>query len=438
IENTDYTVLIQNENQKGFSFKKLKSFLGPALFISVGYMDPGNWATDIEGGSRFGYQLMWVLLFSNIMALFLQTLVIKLALVTRNDLAQMCRQEFGTFINYVLWIISELAIVATDLAEVIGTAIGLNILFGLPLIAGVAITSLDTLLFLAIQRWGIRKLEFLILFLLTSITLCFVIELFLSKPIASEVFKGFIPTLNSDSVMVATGIVGATTMPHNLFLHGSVVKSRKIKHDSKSSIKQAYKYNVIDTVLALNCAFFVNISILMLAASVFWKRGIEVTELNDAYKMLEQLMDGKLAAILFGLALFLSGNSSTITGTMAGQVVMEGFVKLTIRPWIRRIITRLMAIIPAIVVILVFGDKATYTLLILSQVILSIGLPFAVVPLVIFTSRRDIMGDFKNHIAIIIINTIIALFIIGLNLATLFQWIEEFLHRSTVSFALTI
>ncbi|GAM24973.1 hypothetical protein SAMD00019534_081480 [Acytostelium subglobosum LB1] len=432
---TDQTVLIPNEN-KGFSIKKLFSFLGPAVFVSIGYMDPGNWATDLEGGSRFGYQLVWVLLMSNIMAMLLQILSFKIALVTKKDLAQMCGSEFPKAIKYVLWVIIEIAITSTDLAEVIGTAVALQILFGIPLIAGVLITALDTLLFLLIQRWGIRKLEFIVLGLLTIIAFCFIVELFMSKPNAKDVFKGFIPTLSKDSIMPAIGIIGATIMPHNLFLHSGVVKSRKIGKDN-ASVRQAFKYNIIDTVVALNTAFFVNASIIILAGAVFYENGVEVSDLSDAYKLLENIMNSKVASIMFGVGLLCAGQASTITGTMAGQIVMEGFIQIKLPPWVRRLVTRLLAIIPAVIVILAMGPSQVYNLLIISQVILSIALPFAIVPLIKFTSDREIMGEFVNRIWITVAAIIIALILIGLNMMAIVQLIQELIETGLVAAILT-
>eukprot|EP01132_Coremiostelium_polycephalum_P005827 gene5827-7251_t len=404
IENQDEENLkIEIPKEKGFSFKKLKSFLGPALFVSVGYLDPGNWATDLEGGSKFGYSLIWVLLLSNIMALFLQYLSFRIALVTQKDLAQVCGIQYSNkVIRVLLWLVCEIAIASTDMAEVIGTAIGLNILFHIPLLAGVVITALDTLLFLLIQRWGIRKLEIIILVILIGIAGCLLVELFLSKPNGGEVMKGFIPTLTSESILVANGIIGATVMPHNLFLHSGVVKSRKISKDDPSAIRQASKYNLFDTLLALNFAFFVNVSILILSGTEFWKNGLEVDDLTSAHQLLGSLLGSKVAPILFGIGLLLAGQSSTITGTMAGQIVMEGFLDLKMRPWIRRLMTRLMAILPATIVILIFGSESTFDLLILSQVILSIALPFAIIPLIQFTSDRSIMGQFKNPILTVV------------------------------------
>ncbi|KYQ91317.1 natural resistance-associated macrophage protein [Tieghemostelium lacteum] len=423
--------LVVVPKEKSFSFKQLRSFLGPALLVSVGYLDPGNWATDIEGGSRFGTSLLWVLLFSNIIALLLQTLVIRVSLVTGLNLAQMCAKEFqdNKIMRYSLWLISELSIISTDLAEVIGTAIGLKLLFNVPMIAGVIITAVDTLLFLLIQRFGPRKLEFLMLLLLSAITSCFIVELFLCKPSAKDVFKGFVPSLNRDSVFIATSIVGATVMPHNLFLHSGIVNSRSIGKDM-DSIKQACKYNIIDTFLALNCAFFVNASILILSATVFYANGIEVTELADAHKLLGDLLNSKVGSVLFGVALLLSGQSSTIGGTMAGQIVMEGFVQIRVKSWLRRLITRSMAIVPAVVIILAMGEGATYKLLISSQVVLSIALPFAVIPLIQFTSRSDIMSDLRSPKLMLLSSISVALFIIILNFMTIYELIHDLLQST--------
>ncbi|EGG24628.1 natural resistance-associated macrophage protein [Cavenderia fasciculata] len=433
---TENTVDIPHE--EGFSFKKLKAYLGPCFFVSVGYMDPGNWATDLEGGSRFGFALIWVLLLSNIMALFLQTLSFRVAIVTKKDLAQLCKEEFTHKpMRILMWIIFEITIAATDMAEVIGTAIGLQILFGIPLIAGVVMTSVDTLLFLAIQRWGIRKLELIIILMLAVITSCFVVELVYAKPDAKDVFAGFIPSLTTESVVVASGIIGATVMPHNLFLHSGVVKSRKVGNE-RSRVYQALKYNLLDTILALNGAFFVNVSILILSASIFYKNNYVVTDLKEAYNLLGDLMDSKTSSILFGIGLLCAGQSSTITGTMTGQIIMEGFLDLKIAPWLRRLSTRLLAIIPAAIIIIVSGDQATYQLLIFSQVILSIALPFAVIPLIQFTSSESIMSPFyKNPLWVTIITILIAMFIVAINAMTVVLLIHRFLFAGLASKILT-
>eukprot|EP01113_Clastostelium_recurvatum_P012595 TRINITY_DN1653_c0_g2_i2.p1 TRINITY_DN1653_c0_g2~~TRINITY_DN1653_c0_g2_i2.p1 ORF type:complete len:590 (-),score=112.88 TRINITY_DN1653_c0_g2_i2:17-1786(-) len=399
----------------GASFwRKLGSFLGPALFVSVGYLDPGNWATDIAGGSQFGYSLLWVLFLSNIMALTLQILTTRLALVTQKDLALICRGEYPRPVRIMLWVLMEIAIAATDLAEVLGTAIGLQLLFRLPLIAGVVLTVLDTLIFLLVQKYGIRKLEVFILLLLGIIGMCFIVELFMIAPPGADVMSGFVPQLSSESISAAVGILGATVMPHNFYLHSGLVQSRKFAYNIRN-LRQAFKFNVIDTVISLNFAFFVNASILIVAAAVFYTRGIVVEELQDAYTLLGSLMGTRVASIMFGLGLFCAGQSSTLTGTMAGQIVMEGFLDLQIAPWLRRLGTRIVAIVPAVIVILATGESGTYKLLIFSQVVLSLALPFAVIPVVRFTASASIMGPFVNHIAVTIIASIMVLFILSLN-----------------------
>ena len=375
--------------------KRLLAFVGPAYLVSVGYMDPGNWATDLEGGARFGYQLIWVLLMSNMMAILLQTLSARMGIVTGRDLAQASRDNFPRPVSYILWVLCEVAIAACDLAEVLGTAIGLNLLFGLPLIYGVIITGFDTLLLLVIQQYGIRKMEALILVFIVTIGISFIIQVFLAQPVWGEVARGFVPRLNSESLYVAIAIIGATVMPHNLYLHSALVQTRIIG-ETEESKKMACKYNLIDTTIALNAAFFVNAAIMIVSAAVFFSRGIVVTEIQQAHELLNPLLGTALAGTLFGVALVAAGQSSTLTGTLAGQIVMEGFLKLRVRPFVRRLITRLLAIVPAIVVITWKGDHGSYDLLILSQVILSLQLPFAVIPLIRFTSDKQIMGVFVN------------------------------------------
>jgi manganese transport protein len=358
-------------------------------------MDPGNWATDLEGGSRFGYALIWVILMSNMMAVLLQTLAARLGIVTGKDLAQACRSEYSKAASYALWIMCEIAIAATDLAEVLGTVLGLNLLFGLPLLWGCAVTLFDTFLLLAIQRLGIRKMEAFIMSLITIIAGGFVVNLFLAKPDWGAAVAGLTPSLPTGSLYIVLGIIGATVMPHNLYLHSSLVQTRRVSRtiDSKS---QACKYNFLDSVIALNAAFFVNAAILVLAAAVFYRHGIVVTEIQQAHKMLEQLLGTRAAPIAFGLALLAAGQSSTLTGTLAGQIVMEGFVRIRLRPYLRRLITRSIALLPAVVVIWISGDQGTYQLLIFSQVVLSLQLPFAIVPLVHFTSDKLKMGSFAS------------------------------------------
>lgn len=376
-------------------WRKILSFLGPAYLVSVGYMDPGNWATDLQGGARFGYSLLWVLIMSNLMALLLQGLSARLGIVRRRDLAQANREIYPPAINIGLYILAEIAIAACDLAEVLGMALGIHLLTGLPILWGVSITILDTLLILFLQNFGIRKLEAFIIALVIVIGASFVVELFLAKPQITEILQGFKPGFLSDNALyIAVGIIGATVMPHNLYLHSALVQTRKITPD-KSSISSAIKYNLFDTAIALNVAFFVNAAILILAATVFFKSGnTDVARIEDAHRLLAPLLGTTLAPILFAIALIAAGQSSTITGTLAGQIVMEGYLKLRINPWLRRLLTRLIAVTPAFLTIYYFGDKMIDSLLILSQVILSLQLGFAVIPLIFLVSDKRSMGDF--------------------------------------------
>jgi len=396
------------------AWRRLCAFAGPAYLVSVGYMDPGNWATDIAGGAQFGYALMWVLLLANGMALLLQTLASRLGVVTGLDLAQGCRREYPRPVCLVLWGLSEIAIAATDLAEILGTVIGLNLLFGLPLLWGCAVTALDTFLLLAIQRLGIRRMEAFILMLVGTIAGCFLIEVFLAKPDWSAAAAGLRPTLPAGSLFVALGIIGATVMPHNLFLHSALVQSRAIDR-TYTGRAEACRYNLIDAVVALNGAFFVNAAILVMSAASFHARHIVVTEIQQAYHLLQPILGSQLAPLAFGVALLASGQSSTLTGTLSGQVVMEGFLDLHMQPWIRRLVTRSLALLPAVVVISVSGSAGVYTLLIASQVVLSLQLPFAVVPLVHFTSQRQKMGVFANPRWLQLLAWLVTAVIIGLN-----------------------
>lgn len=375
--------------------KRLLAFSGPAFLISVGYMDPGNWATDIEGGARFNMQLIWVLLMANLMAVLVQTLSARLGIVSGRDLAQACRENYSKPLALVLWVLCEIAIAACDLAEVLGTAIGLNLLFGLDLLWGVLITALDTLLLLVIQRWGIRKMEAFILSLITVVGLCFVLEMFLAKPQWGQVIQGFVPRLNDESLYVAIGILGATVMPHNIYLHSALVQTRAVEKTPRG-LKEACRSNLIDSAVALNAAFFINAAILIMSASVFFRFGRQVTEIQQAHELLTPILGTSLAGIAFAVALICAGQSSTLTGTLSGQVVMEGFLHFRMRPWLRRLITRAAAIVPAALTIMYMGSHGTYKLLILSQVILSLQLPFAVIPLVHFTSDRRLMGEFAT------------------------------------------
>jgi manganese transport protein len=402
-------------NQKGF--KKFFAFVGPAYLVSVGYMDPGNWATDLQGGAKFGYQLIWVLLMSNLMALLLQSLSARLGIVRRLDLAQANREVYPPIVNFCLYILAEIAIAACDLAEVLGMALGIHLLFpSIPLLAGVGITVLDTLLLLWLQKLGIRKLEAFIVVLVAIIGSCFLIEIILAKPSIAGISKGFIPSvLSKDALYIAIGIIGATVMPHNLYLHSALVQTRKIGSD-KQSIKKALKFNLIDSTIALNAAFFVNAAILILAASTFYANNqSHVAKIEDAHHLLDGLLGTKLAPLLFAVALIAAGQSSTVTGTLAGQIVMEGYLKLRINPWLRRLITRLLAIIPAVIVIVFFGDDKIDMLLVLSQVILSMQLGFAVIPLIHFVSNKKTMGDFAIKPITKIAAWLIAVILVYLN-----------------------
>ncbi len=412
----------------GKGWRKLLAFMGPAYLVSVGYMDPGNWATDIAGGSQFGYALIWVLLMSNMMALLLQSLSARLGVVRQLDLAQASRKTYPPVVNFCLWILAEVAIAACDLAEVLGMAIGLQLLFGLPLIWGVSLTVLDTLLLLVLQSYGMRKIEAFIIGLVVIIGGAFLVEMVLAKPDMGELVKGFVPTLPNDQALyIAIGIIGATVMPHNLYLHSSLVQTRRIDNSEKG-VWQAIKYNFIDSAIALNAAFFVNSAILVLAASTFFKAGMfAVSDIQNAHQLLAPLLGTNLAPTLFGIALVAAGQSSTITGTLAGQIVMEGYLNLRIAPWLRRLITRLIAIIPAYIVILVYGEGKTGALLVFSQVILSLQLGFAIIPLIHFTSDKEKMGVFTIKPWLRISAWVIALIIVSLNVKLVVQEITSWL-----------
>ena len=410
--------------------------MGPAYLVSVGYMDPGNWATDIAGGSGFGYKLIWVLLLSNIMALVLQSLSARLGLVRGLDLAQASRQAYTPVVNFLLWILAEIAIVACDLAEVLGMALGLQLLCGLPLPIGVCLTVLDTFFLLFLINYGIRKMEAYIISLVVLIGLSFLVEMIFARPDMGELVKGFIPgfpeskTLAGPTALyIAIGIIGATVMPHNLYLHSSLVQSRKIERTEKE-IKKAIKYNIADSAIALNLAFFVNCAILVLAASTFYKNGMfEVSDIREAHKFLQPMLGTNWAPVLFAIALICAGQSSTITGTLAGQVVMEGYLNLRIQPWIRRMLTRMLAIIPALLTILLLGEASLMKLLVLSQVILSLQLGFAVIPLIHFVSDKKKMGTFVIGIWTKITAWSFATIILLLNARliglTVMEWIEN-------------
>ncbi len=406
--------LVDTTKKKG---RKFLAFLGPAYLVSVGYMDPGNWATDLAGGSQFGYSLLWVLLMSNLIALLLQSLSARLGIVRGLDLAQASRENYPRFVNISLYVLAEIAIAACDLAEVLGMAIGLQLLFGITLTQGVLITVLDTFLLLFLLNKGIRKMEAFIMSLVFIIGAAFLIEIFLAKPDMGDLLIGFIPSIPNDTALyIAIGIIGATVMPHNLYLHSSLVQTRYFEKTPEAK-KKAIKFNIIDSVIALNFAFFVNAAILILAATVFFKNGLfEVAEIQDAHKLLSPMLGTQLAPILFAVALIAAGQSSTITGTLAGQIVMEGYLNLRIQPWIRRIITRVIAIIPALITIQIMGERGTGQLLILSQVILSMQLGFAIIPLIHFVSDKEKMGTFSISMKVKILAWICAAVIVGLNI----------------------
>jgi manganese transport protein len=411
-------------------WKRLFAFSGPAYLVSVGYMDPGNWATDLEGGARFGYRLLWVLVMSNAMAILLQTLSARLGIVRGLDLAQACRVAYPKPVALCLWVLCEIAIAATDLAEVLGAAIGLNLLFGLPLLPGVLLMLADTLLLLWIQRFGIRKLEAFILGLVAIIGGCFFVEIVLARPVLSEMVTGLIPRLESQAALYAAiGILGATVMPHNLYLHSALVQTRQIG-TSEESKRRACRYNLIDSTVALNAALLVNAAILIVAASVFYKRGVVVTEIQQAHELLAPLLGTSVASVVFALALLASGQSSTVTGTMAGQIVMEGFLNFRMRPWLRRLLTRMLAITPAAITVYISGEEGTFRLLILSQVILSMQLPFAIIPLIHFTSDRGRMGSFANKAWVRILAWITAGIIVALNLGLVVSTVGEWLDAA--------
>ncbi len=398
-------------------WRRLFAFFGPAYLVSVGYMDPGNWATDLAGGSQFGYRLIWVLLMSNLMALVLQSLSARLGIVRRRDLAQANRETYPRPVNFALYILAEVAIAATDLAEVLGMAIGIQLLTGLPLIWGVLITVLDTFLILVLQRLGMRKMEAFIVALVIVIGGSFLAELFLARPKLSEIAAGFIPGIPGYAALyIAISIIGATVMPHNLYLHSALVQTRKIER-TKNGIKKALRMNFIDTAVALNLAFFVNAGILVLAAAVFFKTGrTDVGDIRQAYELLPHGLGSDFAAKLFAVALIAAGQSSTITGTLAGQIVMEGYLRLRINPMMRRLLTRMIAIIPAVIVILVYGEDDVEDLLIFSQVILSLQLGFAIIPLIHFVSDKKTMGDFVIKPVVQVTAWLITAILIALNL----------------------
>jgi manganese transport protein len=418
---------INPEGKTGW--KRILAFLGPAYLVSVGYMDPGNWATDIAGGSAFGYRLIWILFASNLIALLLQSLSARLGIVRGLDLAQASKNAYPRFVNFCLYILAQIAIVACDLAEIIGMAIGLQLLFHLPLIWGVSLTITDTVLMLFLMNKGMRKLEAFIMSMIFIIGISFLVEMFIVGPDFVGVAKGFIPgNLTGSALYIAIGIIGATVMPHNLYLHSSLVQTRQITR-TDAGIKASIKFNLFDTVIALNLAFIVNAAILILAAAAFFKNGyFQVAEIQDAYKLLEHIF-GATAPTLFAIALIASGQSSTITGTLAGQIIMEGHINLRIEPWLRRLLTRILAIVPAVFTIIYFGESGLGSLIILSQVVLSLQLGFAVIPLIHFTSNKKRMGKFAISLKVKILAWASAIVIVGLNAKLVYQQIGDWITQ---------
>lgn len=401
-------------------WRKLLAFSGPGFLVAVGYMDPGNWATDIAGGSEFAYRLIFILLLSNIIAILLQTLAARLGIVAQQDLAQACRSQYSRKTGIALWLLAEVAIAACDLAEVIGSAIALNLLFHIPLLVGVCLTALDVLAILYLQHRGFRYLEVVVLVLIGTIGLCYLVEILMVKPDIVGILHGFIPTTgvvtNPDMLYISIGILGATVMPHNLYLHSSLVQTRAIER-TPEGMRTAIRYNFADCFVALNFAFLINAAILIMAAGAFYTHGLHhIAEIQDAYHTLSPLLGAPAASLLFALALLCSGQNSTLTGTLAGQIVMEGFLDLRLAPWLRRLLTRLLAIVPAIIVVALYGEEGTAKLIILSQVILCLQLPFAVFPLVLLTGSRRIMGEFANSLWLKTVSWAVAIFIAAYDL----------------------
>ena len=415
----------------GKTWRKILAFAGPGYLVAVGYMDPGNWATDLAGGSRFGYALLSVILISNLMAVLLQGLASKLGIVSGRDLAQACRDHYSPRVNVGLWVLCEIAIAACDLAEVIGTAIALNLLFHIPIAWGVGITALDVLIVLYLQNKGFRLLEALVIALIATVGTCFLFELIVSRPDLAGVARGFVPSAqilsNPEMLYIAIGILGATVMPHNLYLHSSIVQTRKYELTAEGK-REAVRFAFVDSTIALSFALFINAAILIVAAATFHRSGnTQVAEIQDAYQLLSPLLGVGAASAVFALALLASGQNSTLTGTLAGQIVMEGFLNIRIRPWLRRLITRGIAIVPAAIVAILYGNSGTAKLLVLSQVVLSLQLSFAVFPLVMFTSDRVKMGDFANAMWLKVLAYLVALVIAALNAWLLFQTFRDWL-----------
>jgi len=415
---------------KSFNFwRKLLAFSGPGYLVAVGYMDPGNWATDLAGGSAYGYTLMSVIMISSLMAILLQVLAARLGIATGRDLAQACRAEYSRPVSFSLWVLCEIAICACDLAEVIGSAVALNLLFKIPLIIGVILTALDVLVVMLLQKRGFRYLEALVIGLIALIGMGFLLELFFSQPNVAEVFKGLIPSpqiiSNPGMLFIAIGIIGATVMPHNLYLHSSIIQTRKYEQNAEGK-REAIRFATIDTTAALTLAFFINAAILIVSAATFYTRGQhDVAEIQDAYKLLSPTLGVGVASTVFALALLASGQNSTLTGTLAGQIVMEGFLNLRLRPWMRRLITRSIAIVPAIIVTALYGSSGVAKLLIFSQVILSAQLSFAVAPLVIFTNDKKRMGEFASPLWLKILAWLTAAAIAVLNTILLYYTFRD-------------
>ena len=421
------------KNKTGW--RRLFAFIGPAYLVSVGYMDPGNWATDLQGGAAFGFQLIWILLLSNIMAILLQSLSARLGIVRRLDLAQVNRETYPKFVNFCLYLLAELAIAATDLAEVLGMAIGIKLLTGLPLMYGTIITVADTFLFMLLQRYGIRKMEAFIFVLVATIGGSFLAEMIIAKPDLIGAAKGLVPSaLSPAALYIAVGMIGATVMPHNLYLHSALVQTRKIERTS-AGIKKSLWYNFIDSAIALNAAFFVNAAILILAATAFYQTGNQsIAKIEEAHALLAPLLGSKLAPILFAVALIAAGQSSTVTGTLSGQIVMEGYLNLRMNPWIRRLLTRLVAIVPAVLVIGIMGEGRVDELLVFSQVILSLQLGFAVIPLIHFVSDKSTMGEFAIKSWVKILAWLVASILVFLNANLVFDFAKAFLFGPTSLF----
>lgn len=417
---------------RGGFWRKMMAYAGPGYLVSVGYMDPGNWATDLAGGAKFGYTLLSVILLSNLIAILLQALCVKLGVATGRDLAQSCRAYFSPRLSFCLWILCEIAIAACDLAELVGSAIALQLLFGIPLAIGVCITALDVMIVLFLQSKGFRYIEALVITLITVVGGCFITEMIFARPDLAGVLQGFIPqsevVRNPEALYIAIGILGATVMPHNLYLHSAIVQTRDWR-DTPEKKREAIKFGMIDSTVALSIALFINAAILILAAATFHFSGHQdVAEIQDAYKLLSPVLGYAPASVLFAIALLASGQNSTLTGTLAGQIVMEGFLQIRLRPWLRRLLTRLVAIVPALLTIIIFGEGSTTKLLILSQVILSLQLSFAVIPLVMFTSDRQLMGEFVNPRWLKVLAYAVTTVIVGLNtwllLQTFWGWLN--------------